>query len=123
MATCLHEPGDEECLVGVIGEDRPHCVKCRHCGQMVPWEQYDEADKFWYRKRRHEKQDSGVAGSTPAHLQREEMVAQRESTEEPGQGSHEVTPMALRETVASLTLTIGVTWPLQVGQFLTQSKK
>lgn len=62
--TCMHEMGDEQCLVGVIGEDRPHCVKCRHCGQMVPWEHYGEADRFWFRKRRRDEKLAGSGGST-----------------------------------------------------------
>lgn len=49
--TCLHEPGVEECLVGVVGGSDPHCVKCRLCGQMVQFKYYSEPDKLRYKLR------------------------------------------------------------------------
>lgn len=43
IETCCHVPTAEYCLVGVIGEDRPHCARCEVCGEMIEFERYDTA--------------------------------------------------------------------------------
>lgn len=43
IETCCHVPAPEFCLVGVIGDDRPHCARCTECGEMVEFERYDAA--------------------------------------------------------------------------------